>query len=207
MTISLDEFIAQYTGQQMLYPGKGEYLRGECVQLARLWIDEGLAAPQPQGVQGAADLWAGAFDARAWERHENTPDAVPEAGDVVIWSRQYGPFGHVAVALGGGDTNRFQAFSQNDPTGTAAAVREYTYRRVLGWFRPLPARTCAVCAHWLEMTPHASGECRAITVDSAAAGAAIDLADVANDLEGKPWLYTVTTFSCALWLARGEANG
>ena len=66
----------------------------------------------------------------------NTPDAVPQAGDIVVWSPFYngGP-GHVGIATGKGDTNSFECFEQNDPTGSKSHVKTYNYGSVLGWLR------------------------------------------------------------------------
>lgn len=43
-----------------------------------------------------------------------------------------GGAGHVAIATGVGDTNTFQAFSQNDPTGSPSVLKTYNYSYVLG---------------------------------------------------------------------------
>lgn len=66
----------------------------------------------------------------------NTPDAVPKAGDIVVWSPFFngGP-GHVGIATGKGDTNSFECFEQNDPTGSKSHVKVYNYGSVLGWLR------------------------------------------------------------------------
>jgi hypothetical protein len=66
----------------------------------------------------------------------NSPTAIPQDGDLVIWSNKYGPAGHIAVALGGGTTSKFTCFEQNNPLGTNAHLQERSYSYVLGWLRP-----------------------------------------------------------------------
>lgn len=68
----------------------------------------------------------------------NTPDGVPQAGDIVVWSPAYngGP-GHVGIATGKGDTNSFEAFAQNDPLGSDCELKTYAYVDVMGWLRPI----------------------------------------------------------------------
>jgi hypothetical protein len=66
----------------------------------------------------------------------NTPNAIPEDGDLVVWSSGYGPAGHIAIALSGGTTSTFMCFEQNNPLGTSAHVQRRNYDHVLGWLRP-----------------------------------------------------------------------
>lgn len=80
-------------------------------------------------------IWEGA-KTQYFDRIVNTPDAVPREGDIPVWGNGYGPSGHTAVALGGGNTNAFNAFSQNDPVNSASIIRTYNYNNVLGWLRP-----------------------------------------------------------------------
>ena len=42
----------------------------------------------------------------------------------------------MAVATGVGNYSSFEAFSQNDPTGSVCIKRMYNYNHVLGWLRP-----------------------------------------------------------------------
>lgn len=62
--------------------------------------------------------------------------AVPRAGDIIVFSSKYGPAGHVAVVVSA-DVNSFQAFSQNDPTGSPCVMKTYDYTYVLGWIRKI----------------------------------------------------------------------
>lgn len=66
----------------------------------------------------------------------NSTTAIPQDGDLVIWSNKYGPAGHIAIALGGGNTSKFWCFEQNNPLGSNAHLQERSYTNVLGWLRP-----------------------------------------------------------------------
>lgn len=65
----------------------------------------------------------------------NTPDGVPQQGDIVIFGTQIGPYGHVCVFVDG-DVNGFRSFDANWPTGTLPHIQSHSYNGVLGWFHP-----------------------------------------------------------------------
>lgn len=44
-------------------------------------------------------------------RIDNTPEFVPQKGDIAVWTG--GKYGHVAICLGEGDTNYFKSLDQN----------------------------------------------------------------------------------------------
>lgn len=67
----------------------------------------------------------------------NSPTAVPQAGDIIVWNSRYGGgYGHTAIATGIGDTNSFESFDQNYPTGSPAHLVRHSYDGVIGWLRP-----------------------------------------------------------------------
>lgn len=67
----------------------------------------------------------------------NTPDAVPQAGDIIVWNNRYGGgFGHTGIATGEGNTSYFESFDQNYPTGSPAHLVRHSYDGVIGWLRP-----------------------------------------------------------------------
>jgi len=67
---------------------------------------------------------------------ENTPEAIPQAGDIVVWGHQIGTAGHIAIATGKADLNSLEVFEQNNPLGSAPKVNTRSYYGVLGWLRP-----------------------------------------------------------------------
>lgn len=90
--------------------------------------------PYPNAYQIYTDF--GAFQAKYFDRIPNTPDYVPKKGDTVVWAGSLnGGIGHVATATGKGDTNSFEAFSQNWPLGSNAHLMNFSYNHVLGALR------------------------------------------------------------------------
>lgn len=67
----------------------------------------------------------------------NTPDAIPQDGDLVIFNKTSGNVaGHIGIALGGGSTKNFMMFEQNSPTGTNSNIKQKSYTNCLGFLRP-----------------------------------------------------------------------
>lgn len=67
----------------------------------------------------------------------NSPVAVPQRGDVVVWGKSKSlPYGHIAIATGEGDIKKFKSMDQNWPTGSVCHIQEHTYTGVIGWLRP-----------------------------------------------------------------------
>lgn len=130
--LSFQEFLAKFNGQNNV--GNTPENKGQCVGLVAVWFDNlGLAH-----VWGdAKDLYANA-DPKFYIKIPNTPDAIPQKGDAVVWSAKYnGTVGHTGLATGTGNLNTFEAFEQNDPTGSNCHLRTYNYNAVIGWLRPI----------------------------------------------------------------------
>jgi len=114
----------------------------QCYDLAVSWLD---ALGIPRLASGGSvfphlhayqiyTVWSGE-KLKHFTRHENTPDAMPQKGDLIIWGNTYGTSGHVAVATDNVDLKAFWAVTQNDPLGSATFVRRYNYNHILGWLR------------------------------------------------------------------------
>lgn len=129
--LTLDAFVAAHDGQAVDVDGR---YGPQCMDLYRRFVEEVLGFPQSPKVPGAADVWTH-YLPEFYERITNTPDNVPEPGDVMIWGRGAGQWGHIAIFVTG-DARRFVSFDQNWPTGSLAHLQEHTYRNVLGWLRP-----------------------------------------------------------------------
>lgn len=129
--INFTDFFNRYNGQQNI--GDTTENKGQCVGLVAVWIDE-LNLPHIWG--NACDLFANA-DEQFFEKILNTPDGVPSAGDIIVWSAKFnGTVGHTGIATGTGDLNTFECFEQNDPTGSNCHLKVYNYLSVIGWLRP-----------------------------------------------------------------------
>ena len=131
-----DDFVAQFNGTSVeVVDASNKY---QCFDLAVAWV-------QWLGLQNsfqhlyAYSIYSSPTELtkQNFELIENTPLAVPQEGDIVVWSKKYnGTAGHVAIATGKGDINQFFAFSQNDPIGAVSQIKKYKYDNVLGWLRP-----------------------------------------------------------------------
>jgi len=83
---------------------------------------------------GANEVWDMASDEH-YIKIPNRPDNAPKLGDIVIWGKQIGPYGHIAIAKDG-DLNTFVSFDQNWPIGSPCHFVEHNYYGVIGWLRP-----------------------------------------------------------------------
>ena len=129
--MTLQQFIDRWTSGGIDFDGSFGF---QCQDLYREYVKEVLNVPQSPPVVGAKDNW-NKYLPEYFDRIENTPDGIPEPGDIVIWGESYGPFGHVAVFVKG-TAKTLTCFSQNDPLGALCGLKTYrSYRGVLGWLR------------------------------------------------------------------------
>jgi regulator of replication initiation timing len=105
----------------------------QCVDLWRAYNRKVIQAPDIFG--NPPDLWD-KYQTDYYERIPNTPDGVPQLGDVIIWGTKYGKYGHIAVCTEIADKSSFTSFDQNDPIGESCHFQPHTYSGVLGWLRP-----------------------------------------------------------------------
>lgn len=139
--MTYNQFKAKYLGKYVDFDGS---YGAQCVDLFRFYIRDVMTTPQPNGVTGAADFWANyATDPNLnqyFNKISNTPDGLPSQGDVVIWNKKYGPFGHIAV-VDSADINSVTCLSQNDPTGQPTILKTYKYTNIYGWLQPKESMT------------------------------------------------------------------
>lgn len=134
--MTLQQFVDKYNGKKWDFDNA---YSAQCVDLFRFYNKEVLEISQPRGVAGAKDFWSN-YDSDPilrdnFEKIPNTPEFIPNPGDVMIWNGWYGPYGHIAIVTRA-DINKFTALSQNDPTGRETHLKEYTYSKVYGVLRP-----------------------------------------------------------------------
>lgn len=108
----------------------------QCVDVYRQYCKE-FGIPQSLPVAGAKDIWD-SFLPDYFDRILNTPEAVPQQGDIVIWGMK--PYGHVAI-YDNGSVTKFQTIGQNWKEGDGSGVltlENHDYSNVLGWLRMKP---------------------------------------------------------------------
>jgi hypothetical protein len=138
---SIDDFLRLNNGQFMDWDNA---YGAQCVDLFNFYNDQVIGAPWigTPLTGGAADLWVNFDNSIArdyYVRVGNTPDFVPQRGDVMIWAANTpatGPAGHVGICTGEGNTDYFVSFDQNYPTGTPCHNERHSYTGVYGVLRP-----------------------------------------------------------------------
>lgn len=135
--MTLDTFINTHNGKKLEVFDAGS--PDQCVDLILGYVRDvlGLGHLIPLGIGTAYDLWTKTHKLSPYvDKILNTIDAIPQAGDIIVWKTTYGSAGHTAVCTGWAGQTQFEAFSQNDPLGTPCVIRRYSYNHVVGWLRP-----------------------------------------------------------------------
>lgn len=131
--MTFTQFRDKYNGQPVdfdgIYPNQCMDLMHEYVYEV-LGIKDAKVLAAPAAYQAYTDNYPQYF-----EKIDNTPDNVPQNGDIMFWGTGIGPYGHVAVFVDG-DTNSFNSFDANWPTGSLCHIQHHSYNGVLGWLRP-----------------------------------------------------------------------
>lgn len=138
MQKKLLQFLAKWNNQ----PADFDNAYGnQCFDLYRFYCQEVLNIPQspPTGDRGAVAIWD-TYLSDHLDRIEKNPNGVPNPGDIIIWDKGIGQFGHVAVYIGG-NTSSFVSFDQNYPVGSLCHLQKHNYNAVLGWLRPKSVST------------------------------------------------------------------
>lgn len=130
------DFFNRWMNRKVDYDG---YFGAQCVDLYRVYC-QFLEIPQSPPVRGAANIWDTYLQDK-FDRIPNTLTAIPQEGDIVIWSSKLNGYGHVAICQSGNYWN-LTCFGQNWPVGSACHFQKTGYRYVLGWLRlkPVPAK-------------------------------------------------------------------
>jgi hypothetical protein len=130
------QFITKYDGKRIDFDG---VYGAQCLDEVGQYIQE------VHGISGwaiaratAYQVWTefGSIQANQYyDKIPNTPDGVPQEGDIVIWDTSVGTVGHIAAATGEGNTSNFTSFDQNWPGGSACHRQSHDYHGVVGWLR------------------------------------------------------------------------
>lgn len=138
-----DKFLATWNNKQVeAYDATSPF---QCFDLIIKWCDE-LGIPRLATGGSIFPFWGAyqiyrdfqSMQSKYFTRIENTPDAVPQKGDILVWGQDLagtGGAGHTAIASRKGTANTFEAFSQNNPKYRLSVVTNFSYYKVLGWLR------------------------------------------------------------------------
>ena len=134
--MNYDEFVNTYLGEGIDYDGAYGV---QCVDLIQLYVDK--VFEHPGIIYANAKDYFYKYDSigvlkENFTKISNTPDFVPQKGDIVVWGEAVGNVnGHVAIATGDGDTNQFDSYDTNWGQKVMHRVT-HNYKGVLGVLRP-----------------------------------------------------------------------
>lgn len=114
--MNLDEFVKKYDGKFIEVSGTSAMY--QCIDLVNLFFREVQGMPIIEYAD-AKMIWDKAPS--IYKRIE--PKDYPKKGDIVIWSS--GSYGHIAIATGIRNGDKFQTFSQNYPLKSKAHLQDY----------------------------------------------------------------------------------
>jgi cell wall-associated NlpC family hydrolase len=105
---ALQEIAEKWLDKTVPYPVPDpNKLQGQCVQFVRYCLKEYYGVPDwaPVFLAKAANFWTQYEKDKAmhghWDKLPNTPDFVPQEGDICIWNTaKGGGYGHIGIVYG-----------------------------------------------------------------------------------------------------------
>jgi hypothetical protein len=141
MRLTPDQFFNKYIGVGIDFDKKYGF---QCVDSFNQYLKEVYGIQDPIKmfpVMSAFQIYDIAKQNPDFETIENTPDALPKKGDIMIWKKtKQLPHGHVSIFIEG-DLNTFTSLDQNFPLGSINHVQRHVYVNkkdgyiVQGWIR------------------------------------------------------------------------
>jgi hypothetical protein len=130
--MTYSSFFTTWLGEQLdtdKFPAGQPY---QCVDVANKYNSDVIGGPSWHG--NAIDRW-NSYPTAFYDRVENTVSGYPKPGDIVIWGKEVGEFGHIAICKEA-NASSFISFDQNWPLNTACHFQPHAYHGVLGWLTP-----------------------------------------------------------------------
>lgn len=135
-TMTLDAFIKKYLGKAVDYDGTAG---AQCVDLIKMYCKYvfGITPKAIGNAHAYFDNFAlHSFLNKNFVKIKNSPKLVPMKGDICVWSKKMNKYGHVAIATGAGDTNKFITYDMNWGAKELRMI-EHNYNYFLGVLRPV----------------------------------------------------------------------
>ena len=133
--MNYSEFISEYNGKSFDYDGVSGV---QCVDLIKMYLNK-VFGLNPGAWGNAKDYYENFNNLplkNSFDRIANTPEFVPQKGDIAVWGAGLGnTYGHVAIATGEGNTSNFYTYDLNWNGKTVHKVN-HTYKGFLGVLRP-----------------------------------------------------------------------
>lgn len=124
------EFVAKYNGRYL--ESNQDIYKNQCVDLVQQYQKEVLKTPVTRGNGIDFDR---NFDPRYYTYYRNTISFVPRVGDIAVFGRLVGTYGHVDIVNSANKIN-FTSFSQNWPLKSPCHIISHNmYWGVKGFLR------------------------------------------------------------------------
>jgi hypothetical protein len=140
--MTLKEIADQWVGKTVPYPEPDtDKLQGQCVQFIRWLLLEYYKKPQWSKRLRAAELWTlyeiDPVMNQKFVKIPNTPEFVPQEGDICIWNKaKGGGYGHIAVVYGDKQNVKTMTCLEQNWKPLTVSIQEHDYKDVLGFLRP-----------------------------------------------------------------------
>jgi len=140
--MTLKEIADEWFDKTVPYPSPDpNKLQGQCVQFIRYLLKAYYEKPQWTPLEGAADFWNGYEKDSSMYNHfikiPNTPEFVPQEGDICIWNKHKGGgYGHIAVVYGKEQNTRMLTTLEQNWKPLKVSIVTHNYNDVIGFLRP-----------------------------------------------------------------------
>lgn len=138
--MTLEEYKKSVLGTSVEFHSYGTGAQNQCTDLVNQYIHDCLdtATKDYTEIIGTnAKDFARKYDPLDFRWIENTPLAVPQKGDIIVWNGNVGGgAGHVAIFLEGNIAS-FKSLDQNWSTTQSVTLEFHSYINVSGWLRPI----------------------------------------------------------------------
>lgn len=134
--MNYQEFINEYNGKSFDYDGKAGI---QCVDLIKMYLNK-VFGLNPGSWGNAKDYYENFNNLpikNYFTRIKNTPDLIPQKGDICVWGTGLGnKYGHIAIATGEGTTKQFYSYDLKWGGKTVSRVL-HNYTGFLGVLRAI----------------------------------------------------------------------
>lgn len=133
--MDFDKFINEYIGKSFDYDGVSGV---QCVDLIKMYLDKvfGIKPSSWGNAKEYYEIFNNLPLKNYFTRIKNTPELVPQKGDICVWGAGLGnTYGHISIATGEGNTKQFYSYDLNWGGKTVRKVL-HNYTAFLGVLRP-----------------------------------------------------------------------
>jgi hypothetical protein len=140
--MTLKEIANEWFDKTVPYPiPDPDNLQGQCVQFIRYLLKVYYKTPQWEKQIGASHFW-NSYDTDPkmylyFDKIKNTPDFIPQEGDLVFWNtNKGGGYGHTAAVYGKEQTVNMLTTIESNWKPYKVSIVTHNYNDVIGFLRP-----------------------------------------------------------------------